>query len=89
MWFLTNNIDSHSIEWAVYNVYKQGSETAQYGLEIILKRRGAYLIFRATSAALIQGWRLFKNCTRQIYYFYIFIQRYTQFLSVNFPMDWY
>ena len=38
MWFLTNNIDLHSIEWAVYNVYKhQGSETAQYGLEIIFK----------------------------------------------------
>ena len=37
------------------------------------KRRGAYLIFRATSAALysraalIRGQRLFKNCTRQIY----------------------
>ena len=36
MWFLTNNIDSHSIEWAVHNVYKhKGAETAQYGLEII------------------------------------------------------
>ena len=36
MWFLMNNIDSHSIEWAVYNVYKHsGSETAQYGLEVI------------------------------------------------------
>ena len=22
MWFLTNNVDSHSIQWAVYNVYK-------------------------------------------------------------------
>ena len=34
--FLTNNIDSHSIEWAIYNVYKhKGLETAQYGLEII------------------------------------------------------
>ena len=34
MWFLTNNIDSHSIEYAVNNVCKhQGSETAQYGLE--------------------------------------------------------
>ena len=31
------------------------------------KRRGAYLIFRATSAALLRGQRLFKNCTRQIY----------------------
>ena len=37
------------------------------------KRRGAYLIFRATSAALIRGQRLFKHCTRQIYFFYIFI----------------
>ena len=25
------------------------------------KRHNAYLIFRATSAALIQGWRLFKG----------------------------
>ena len=25
------------------------------------KRRGAYLIFPATSAALIRGWRLFKH----------------------------
>ena len=41
------------------------------------KRHGAYLIFRATSAALIRGRRLFKHCTRQIYFFYIFIQRYT------------
>ena len=41
------------------------------------KRRGAYLIFRATSAALIRGRRLFKHCTRQIYFVYIFIQRYT------------
>ena len=38
MWFLTNNFDSHSIEWAVYNAYKhQGSETVQYRLEIIFK----------------------------------------------------
>ena len=41
------------------------------------KRRGAYLLFRVTSAALIRGRRLFKHCTRQIYFFYIFIQRYT------------
>ena len=39
------------------------------------KRRGAYLIFRATSAALIRGRRLFKRSTRQIYFFYIFILR--------------
>ena len=44
--------------------------------------RDAYLIFRATSAALIRGRRLFKNCTRQIYFFYIFIQRYTFFLLI-------
>ena len=31
-------------------------------------------------AALIQGRRLFKNCTRQIYFFYIFIQQYTLYL---------
>ena len=46
------------------------------------KHRGAYLIFRATSAALIRGRRLFKNCTRQIYFFYIFIQRYTFYLLI-------
>ena len=46
------------------------------------KRRGAYLIFRATSAALIRGRRLFINCTRQIYFFYIFIQRYTFYLLI-------
>ena len=46
------------------------------------KRRGAYLIFRATSAALIPGRCLFKNCTRQIYFFYIFIQQYTFYLLI-------
>ena len=46
------------------------------------KRRGAYLIFRATSAALIRGRRLFKHCTRQIYFLYIFIQRYTFYLLI-------
>ena len=46
------------------------------------KRRGAYLIFRATSAALIRGRRLFIHCTRQIYFFYIFIQRYTFYLLI-------
>ena len=43
---------------------------------------GAYLIFRATSAALIRGRRLFKHCTRQIYFFYIFIQRHTFYLLI-------
>ena len=46
------------------------------------KHRGASLIFCATSAALIQGRRLFKHCTRQIYFFYIFIQRYTYYLLI-------
>ena len=33
-----NNINSHSIKWAIYNVHKHyGSETVQYGLEIIFK----------------------------------------------------
>ena len=46
------------------------------------KRRGAYLIFRATSAAVIRGRRVFKNCTRRSYFFYIFIQRYTFYLLI-------
>ena len=54
------------------------------------KRRGAYLIFRATSAALIWGRCLFeaqrrclfKHCTRQIYFFFIFIQRYIFYLLI-------
>ena len=46
------------------------------------KRRSAYLIFRATSAVLIRGRRLFKHCTRQIYFFYIFIRRYTFYLLI-------
>ena len=41
-----------------------------------------YLIFRVTSAALIRGRRLFKNCTRQINFFYIFFQRYTFYLLI-------
>ena len=46
------------------------------------KRRGAYLIFHATIAALIRGRRLFKHCTWQIYFFDIFIQRYTFYLLI-------
>jgi len=46
------------------------------------KRRGAYLLFRATSAALIRRRRLIKHCTRQIYSFYIFIQRYAFYLLI-------
>ena len=48
----------------------------------LTNNRGAYLIFRATSAALIRGRRLFKHCNRQIYFFYIFIQRYTFYLLI-------
>ena len=57
------------------------------------KRRGAYLIFRATRAALIRGRRSFesgaylKKCTRQIYFFYIFIQRYTFYLLISLWTD--
>ena len=40
------------------------------------------LFFRATSAALIRGRRLFKHCARQIYLFHIFIQRYTFYLLI-------
>ena len=46
------------------------------------KRRSAYKIFCTTSVALIQGRRLFKLCSRQIYFFYIFIQRYTFYLLI-------
>ena len=46
------------------------------------KRRGAYLIFRASGAALIRGRRLFEHCTREINFFYIFLQRYTFYLLV-------
>ena len=46
------------------------------------KRRGAYLIFHATSAALIQGRHLFKHCTTQIYFFYIFIRWHTFYLLI-------
>ena len=51
------------------------------------KRRGAYLIFRATRAVLIRGRRLFKHCTRQIYFFYIFIQRYSFYLLIFLRTD--
>ena len=58
---------------------------ASHGSEYCIylnKRRSAYLIFRATSAALIRGRHLFINCTRQIYFFYIFIQWYTFYLLI-------
>ena len=56
-----------TLENAIYRIYSN-------------KRRGTYLIFRPTSAALIRGRRLFKHCTRQIYFFYIFIQWHTFYL---------
>ena len=53
------------------------------------KRCGAYLIFRATSVVLVRGQRLFEggtynfeHCTRQIYFFYVFIQRYPFYLLI-------
>ena len=46
------------------------------------KRSGAYIIFCATSAVVIRGRCLFKNCTRRIYFFYIFIQRCTFYLLI-------
>ena len=45
------------------------------------KRRGAYLIFRATSAALIRGRRLFRHCTRQICTSGIYSHRYNKKLT--------
>ena len=38
------------------------------------------LSLRPSSAALIRGRRLFKHCTKQIYFFYIFIQWHTFYL---------
>jgi len=46
------------------------------------RHRGAYLIFRTTSAALIRGPHLFQHCSRQICFFYIFIQQYTFYLFI-------
>ena len=46
------------------------------------KRRRDYLIFGATSAVLIRGQCLLKHCTRQIYFFFTFIQRYTFYLFI-------
>ena len=47
----------------------------------------AYLIFHATSVMLIGGRRLFKHCTRQIYFFYNFIQQYTFYLLISLWTD--
>ena len=52
------------------------------------KRRGAYLVFYATSAALIWGQRLLEGGaylnidTRQIYFSFIFIRWYTFYLLI-------
>ena len=46
------------------------------------KRRGAHVIFPATNVALSRGRRLFKHCTRKIYFFCIFIQQYTFYLLI-------
>ena len=62
-----NTLSVQLQQWCRYRIYSN-------------KYRGAYLIFRATSAALIRGQRLFKHCTRQIYIFYILIQRHTFYL---------
>ena len=51
------------------------------------KRRGAHIIFPVTNVALSRGRRLFKHCTRKIYFFYIFIQRYTFYLLIFFWTD--
>ena len=45
---------THTLSKTAYRIYSN-------------KRRSAYLIFRAISAALIQGQRLSKHCTSQIY----------------------
>ena len=44
--------------------------------------RAALINFFVPDAALIRGRRLFKHCTRQIYFFYIFIQQYTFYLLI-------
>ena len=51
------------------------------------KRRGAYLIFRATSAAGIRGRRIyfFRSPSWLFLYFYSTVH----FLPVNSPLDWY
>ena len=51
-------------------------------MHTVFTRISVYLIFHATSAALIRGRRLFKNCTRQIYFFYIFFPQYTFYLLI-------
>ena len=43
---------------------------------------GDYKETRPSRAALIRGRHLFKHCTRQLYFFYIFIQRYTFYLLI-------
>ena len=38
MWFIMNNIDSHSIEWELIMLKTLGAETVQYGLKIIFNK---------------------------------------------------
>ena len=83
-----NNMLAHTNQWGIrMQIYHWAHVYRIYSN----KRRGAYLIFRATRAPLIWGWHLFKNCTRQIYFFYIYIYIYiystVHILSV--PVDWY
>ena len=75
--------------WCKYHIcYQKNSFASQFHFNSIgyriysNKRRGAYSNFRATSAALIRGRRLSKHCTKQIYFFYIFIQRSTLHLLI-------
>jgi len=53
----------------------------------VLNRHVIILIFCATSAAHIGGQRLFKKCTRQIYFFYIFIQHYAFYVLIFLQTD--
>ena len=71
-------------EWQLLNhVFIFDLQNSYLSYRIYLnKRRATYLIFHATSAALIRGRRLFKHCTRQTNFFYIFVQWYTFYLLI-------
>ena len=70
------------VHWSQLSSCLKVSKMSKNVLTVFTRISAAHLIFRATSAALIQGRRLFKNCIRQIYFFYIFIQRYTFYLLI-------
>ena len=57
-----------------------------YWLELLTEKTWGQgcIIFgeQKIKAAVIRGRRLFKNCTRRICFFYIFIQRYTFYLLI-------